>query len=77
MASTNDNKPAEKAAKIIDPANDFLSKETAEVVEVVNWVGGHRQDFGRFGIVDLKTLKPGVAQRLVRQGFSKLRLVKK
>lgn len=49
-----------------------LPSEVAAEFELINWVGGHRQDFGRFGIVDLERITLAQANRLVNQGFSKL-----
>lgn len=51
-----------------------LSREVAEKYETVNWNGGHRQDFGTFGVVDLSTMTIQQADALVKKGFKKLRL---
>lgn len=53
--------------------NKLLTKEVAVQFEVVDWKGGHAQEFGKFGLVDLKTLTIAQAERLVKFGFSKLR----
>lgn len=50
-----------------------LPPGVAEQYEVINWKGGHRQVFGRFGEVDLTTLTPKRAERLIKGGFTKLR----
>lgn len=59
--------------KDTDPANKHLPAEVAALYEVVNWQGGHRQHFGRYGIVDLKNMTITRADRLVNTKFSKLR----
>lgn len=43
-----------------------------EGFQLVDWVGGHRQVFGRFGIIDLTTLTPARAENLIKKGFKKL-----
>lgn len=53
-------------------AQDFLPKEVAEKYEVVEWVGGHRQRFGHYGVIDLTKLNLAKAKALVNTGFSKL-----
>lgn len=50
-----------------------LPAEVAEQYELVDWVGGHRQNFGRHGVVDLSKMTLRRADALVRAGFSKLR----
>ena len=55
-----------------DPANKLLSAEVAAQYEIVNWTGGHRQNFGKFGIVDLKVLTPKDAELLVKMKFTKI-----
>lgn len=55
-----------------DP-NSWLPADTSAKYEVVDWVGSHRQIFGRFGVIDLKNLSPRQAGSLVKRGFSKLR----
>ncbi len=50
-----------------------LPAEVAEQYELVNWVGGHRQTFGRHGAIDVTKLTLRRAEALVRAGFSKLR----
>jgi hypothetical protein len=52
--------------------NVDLPKEVAEKFALKGWVGGHRQIFGRFGVVDLKELTVARAEALVKAGFSKL-----
>ncbi len=49
-----------------------LSDEVAALYQLKNWKGGTRQDFGRFGIVDLSTMTVKSAARLVSMGFPKL-----
>lgn len=51
---------------------NWLPEDVAEKFEVKNWKGGHRQDFGLFGVVDLINLTIPKAERLVKRGFSKL-----
>ena len=58
------------------PANDHLPKAVAEHYEVVEWHGGHEQNFGKFGMVNLKTLTLTRAGQFVAQKFSKLRAKK-
>jgi hypothetical protein len=50
-----------------------LPKAVAKHFDLVDWVGGHRQNFGRFGNIDLKTLTLDQAKRLAKAGFSKLK----
>lgn len=57
-------------------ADKYLLAETAAEVTTVNWTGGHYQHFGKFGPVNLKTLKLGVAKVLIKKGFKKLALLK-
>lgn len=54
-------------------SNVKLPAEVAEQYELVNWVGGYRQTFGRYGVVDVSTITLRRADALVRAGFSKLR----
>lgn len=54
-------------------SNVKLPAEVAEQYELVDWVGGHRQTFGRHGVVDLSNITLRRAEALVRAGFSKLR----
>lgn len=50
-----------------------LPAEVAKVYDLVNWTGGHKQDFGIvFGTVDLSTLTVAKAESLVKKGFTKL-----
>lgn len=58
-----------KKKKIATP----LPPEVAEKIEVINWTGGHRQVFGRFGIVDLTTMTVSHAESLIARGFTKLK----
>ena len=60
-----------KKKKIATP--NLLPPEVAEKIEVINWTGGHRQVFGRFGTVDLSTLTIQQAESLIARGFSKLK----
>ncbi|HQU52016.1 MAG TPA: hypothetical protein PK643_03340 [Saprospiraceae bacterium] len=53
-------------------ANKYLSKEVADQFKVTDWSGGHRQVFGRFGVIDLKELTITRANALVEMGFRKL-----
>lgn len=59
------------------PADSFLPAETAKEITTVNWTGGHYQHFGKYGPIDLKTLKPVKAKALVAKKFKKLALLKK
>ena len=63
-------KPEQKAP--VNPS-DFLPEATAREYELNQWTGGHRQDFGRFGTIDLTKLTPQRAAALVAKGFKKLR----
>lgn len=63
---------ARKKKKHIDP-NTWLPPEVAEKYEVVNWTGGHQQQFGRFGRINLKKLTLDKATLLIRGEFSKLK----
>lgn len=60
-----------KKKKIATP--NPLPPEVAEKIEVINWTGGHRQVFGRFGTVDLKTMTVSYAESLIARGFTKLK----
>ena len=55
-----------------DP-NQALPQEVAQRFEIMDWWGGHRQNFGKFGIVDLSTMTVAQAQRLVNMGFTKIK----
>jgi len=50
-----------------------LPPATAADYELVNWVGSHKQDFGTFGVIDVSTLTPAQAEKLVQRGWKKLR----
>ena len=50
-----------------------LPKEVAKDYELVKWVGGPRQLFGKFGIIDVTTLTPEKAAILVEKGWRRLR----
>lgn len=51
-----------------------LNADTAKQYDLVDWVGGKKQYFGtKFGTVDVQTLTPEQAKRLVSRGFKKLR----
>ena len=52
---------------------EVLSKEVREQFDFPDWVGSHRQKFGRFGTIDLSTLTVQQAERLVKLGFAKIR----
>jgi|GEM_PF-2749344 len=51
----------------------YLSEVISKDFELVNWVGGHRQEFGKFGVIDLTKLTPQRATSLIQRGFSKLK----
>lgn len=51
-----------------------LPAEVAAKYELVGWVGGHRQVFGTFGVIDLSKLTLRKADSLYTRGFSKLKL---
>ena len=63
-------KPTTKAKE--DPANAYLPREVAEHYEVIGWQGSHKQNFGKFGIIDIKTMTLTRAGSLVSRGFKKL-----
>ena len=44
--------------------------------ELVDWAGGPRQRFGKYGLVDLEKITLKQAQKLVAKGFSKLKPAK-
>lgn len=50
-----------------------LPAEVAEKFTLVNWVGGHRQNFGKFGVIDLTKITVDQATSLVKRGFTKLK----
>ena len=51
-----------------------LPPELAEKYELVNWRGGHRQNFGPvIGDVDLTTLTEAGCEKLILRGFTKIR----
>jgi len=52
--------------------NAVLSQELSKEFKLVGWLGGTRQNFGKFGIVNLKTLTPAQADSLIQRGFKKL-----
>lgn len=52
---------------------EFLPSEVAQKYELVNWVGGHKQVFGKFGTIDLKELTVEKCAQLVKQEFSKIK----
>lgn len=54
-----------------------LPAEVAAKYELVDWVGGHRQIFGKHGVVDLQTITLARADKLFRDGFKKLKLKSK
>ena len=60
-------------AAIAQDPNQVLRQEVAERFEIVDWWGGNRQNFGKFGIVDLSTMTVAQAQRLVNMGFTKIK----
>jgi hypothetical protein len=59
---------AEKKIKIGE-----LPEEVAKNYELVNWVGGPRQHFGRYGDIDLDKMTEAQAQRLVQMGFPRIK----
>lgn len=77
MAKKEDTTPIEEPPKTkvekLSAADSHLLPEVAKRIRTVNWKGGHRQVFGRFGTIDLTTLRVGRARRLIQQGFKKLR----
>jgi len=50
-----------------------LPAEVAAKYDLVGWHGGHRQNFGKYGIIDLHTITLKQADRLVEKGFTKLK----
>lgn len=50
-----------------------LPKEISDKYELVDWVGGHRQNFGSFGDIDLSQLTEQQVERLISKGFKKIR----
>jgi len=58
---------------VLNYPNDQLPAETAEKYEIIDWVGGNRQYFGKFGIIDIKQLTPRRAGQLVRMKFKKIK----
>jgi hypothetical protein len=63
--------PKTKIEKL-SAADSHLLPATAKHIRTVDWKGGHKQVFGKFGTVDLTTLTLGRARKLIRQGFKKL-----
>ena len=54
------------------PWNGQLPAATAKDYELVGWHGGHTQVFGKFGTINVSTLTPAQAARLVKIGFPKI-----
>lgn len=54
-------------------SNSLLPPETASSFELVDWKGGAKQVFGIYGTVDVSTLTPAQASRLVMRGFKKIK----
>lgn len=52
---------------------ECFPKELQSEYELVNWVGSHRQYFGRFGIIDLTQLKKDKVERLIAKGFKRIK----
>ena len=79
LAKLQEEKAANEAAnpKKKDPPKAELIADTAKEFELVGWVGSYRQSFGKFGIVDLSTLTPEKADRLVKRGFKKIQRISK
>lgn len=50
-----------------------LNPAIANEFELVDWVGGYTQLFGKFGKVNITTLTKRQAERLIKMGFPKLR----
>lgn len=50
--------------------------QAPEGFELVDWKWGRRVQAGRYGTIDLATLTPEGAARLVRRGFKYIRLKK-
>ena len=59
-------------AKTVANPSEYLPESTAQEYKLVNWVGGHTQDFGKHGTIDLRKLTPQRAAVLVAKGFKKL-----
>lgn len=51
---------------------ECFPKELQSEYELVNWVGSHRQEFGRFGIIDLSKLTKDKVERLISKGFKRI-----
>lgn len=47
-------------------------EELAKEFKLVDWVGGHVQNFGRFGTIDLSKLTQEGVERLIAKGFTKI-----
>lgn len=54
-----------------------LPPEVAAKYDLINWVGSARQDFGKFGIVDISTMTIARADSLFKKGWKKLELKQK
>jgi len=50
-----------------------LPADVAEKYELVGWVGGDTQVFGKHGTISVKNMTLRQAERLVAGGFKKLR----
>ncbi|MEL7118625.1 MAG: hypothetical protein AAFO07_04270 [Bacteroidota bacterium] len=50
-----------------------LNEVVAKEYKLVDWVGGSKQHFGKFGIVDITTMTLLQARRLVQRKFPKLK----
>lgn len=57
-------------------ANAF-PKDLAAKYELVNWVGGHIQNFGQYGTIDLSKLTEHKVESLIHRGFKRIRRIEK
>jgi hypothetical protein len=53
-----------------------LPSDVAAHFELVEWTGGTRQHFGKYGLVDLEKITLTQAKKLASKGFPKLKPVK-
>lgn len=71
MAKEQSSNPVVAA---VNKQSSLLPAGVAKHYELVNWIGGTRQSFGKkFGIVDLEKMSIARAASLVSLGFKKLR----
>ena len=71
MANTDKTDKAASTQKLTG-ADIWLPKEVSNKFKTVDWVGGHEQNFGRWGMINLKEMTLRRAETLVRKGFPKL-----